>query len=261
MSIPRNLSKLAEGANSSGVLGVTFGGTNANNAADARTNLGLGSAATQASTAFATAAQGTLADNAVSALTSNDGSVVISTTGTSKDLSVGVAGSTATLISQVRNETGATLTKGTVVYISGAASNKALVTKALATSDATSAQTYGVVQADISNNNNGGRNQTHAKGSPTLYAKTSPPEVTHSDQIFMSANSQSNAVQKDDLEMTGLPNLKNVKKSDHKAMIQRLTMYNYNMQNNSAVSKKNPLITHVLGGTSTGGSGVSNLQS
>jgi hypothetical protein len=60
--------------------------------------------------------------------------------------------------------------------------------------------------------------------------------------------------------MTGLPNLKNLKKSDHKAMIQRLTMYNYNMQNNSAVQKKNPLITHVLGGTSTG-SGGSNLQS
>jgi len=114
--------------------------------------------------------------------------------------------------------------------------------------------------ARISNNNNGGRNQTHAKGSPTLYAKTSPPEVTHSDQIFMSANSQLNAIQRDDLEMTGLPNLKNVKKSDHKAMIQRLTMYNYNMQNNSAVQKKNPLITHVLGGTSTG-SGGSNLQS
>jgi hypothetical protein len=155
MSIPRNLSKLAEGADSSGVLGVTYGGTNANNAADARTNLGLGSAATEDITDFATAAQGTLADNALSALTSNDGSVVISTTGTSKDLSVGVAGSTGTLISQVRNETGATLTKGTVVYISGAASNKALVSKALASADATSAQTYGVVQADIPHNQNG----------------------------------------------------------------------------------------------------------
>jgi len=116
---------------------------------------GLGTAATQNSTAFATAAQGATADTAIQTLTSVDGSVVISPTGTTRDLSVGVAGSTATLISQVRNETGATLTKGTIVYISGASGNKALVSKAIATGDATSAQTYGVVQADISNNNNG----------------------------------------------------------------------------------------------------------
>jgi hypothetical protein len=125
------------------------------NVVTARTNLGLGTAATTNSTAYATAAQGTLADNAVSAITSNDGSVVISPTGTIRDLSVGLAASTATLISQVRNETGATLTKGTVVYISGASGNKALVSKAIATGDSTSAQTYGMVQADITNNNNG----------------------------------------------------------------------------------------------------------
>jgi hypothetical protein len=125
------------------------------NVVSARANLGLGTAATTNSTAYATAAQGTLADNAVSAITSNDGSVVITTTGTSRDLSVGIAGSTATLISQVRNQTGATLTKGTLVYITGANGSKALVSKALATGDATSAQTYGMVQADISNNQNG----------------------------------------------------------------------------------------------------------
>jgi len=116
---------------------------------------GLGTAATQNSTAFATAAQGILADNAISSITSADGSVVISPTGTVRDLSVGTALNTATLIAQVRNETGATLTKGTVVYVSGAASNKALVSKAIANADATSAQTFGVIQADISNNNNG----------------------------------------------------------------------------------------------------------
>jgi hypothetical protein len=54
-----------------------------------------------------------------------------------------------------RNETGSTLTKGTVVYISGGAGNKPLLSKALATSDATSAQTMGIVTADISNNQNG----------------------------------------------------------------------------------------------------------
>lgn len=66
-----------------------------------------------------------------------------------------VAGQAGTLVRQVRNETGSTLTKGTIVYISGAAGNKALVSKGLATNDATSAQTFGVVQADISHNNNG----------------------------------------------------------------------------------------------------------
>jgi hypothetical protein len=120
-----------------------------------RTSLGLGTAATTDSTAYATSAQGATADTAIQTLTSIDGSVVISTTGTTRDLSVGVAGSAATLIAQVRNETGATLTKGTVVYINGASGNKALVTKAIATGDATSAQTFGVIQADITNNNNG----------------------------------------------------------------------------------------------------------
>lgn len=59
------------------------------------------------------------------------------------------------LITEVYNETGATLVKGTVVYINGGHGNLPTVTKALATSDATSAQTYGVVQLDITNNNNG----------------------------------------------------------------------------------------------------------
>jgi hypothetical protein len=55
----------------------------------------------------------------------------------------------------VRNETGATLTKGTVVYISGASGNKATVSKAIATSDATSAQTFGLIYEDLPNNQNG----------------------------------------------------------------------------------------------------------
>ena len=115
----------------------------------------LGTASAQDVGYFATAAQGTLADNAVSAITSSDGSVIISPTGTIRDLSVGTAASTGNLISQVRNETGGVLTKGTVVYISGAAGNKAVVSKAIATGDSTSAQTYGMVQADIPNNQNG----------------------------------------------------------------------------------------------------------
>lgn len=59
------------------------------------------------------------------------------------------------LITEVYNSTGATLTKGTVVYINGGQGNLPTVTKAQANSDATSAQTYGVVQSDITNMNNG----------------------------------------------------------------------------------------------------------
>ena len=63
--------------------------------------------------------------------------------------------STRTLISEVRNQTGATLTKGTAVYISGASGNKATVSKAIANTEATSAFTFGIVQNNISNNANG----------------------------------------------------------------------------------------------------------
>lgn len=58
----------------------------------------------------------------------------------------------STLVREVKNMTGATLTKGTVVYISGANGNKALVSKALATTDALSSRTFGMLQSDILNN-------------------------------------------------------------------------------------------------------------
>jgi hypothetical protein len=66
-----------------------------------------------------------------------------------------ITGQAGTLVREVRNVTGATITKGTVVYINGASGNKPTVAKALATSDATSAQTFGLIQADIPNNSNG----------------------------------------------------------------------------------------------------------
>lgn len=59
------------------------------------------------------------------------------------------------LITEVYNSTGATLSKGTIVYINGGQGNLPTVTKAIATGDATSAQTYGVVQSDITDMNNG----------------------------------------------------------------------------------------------------------
>jgi len=67
----------------------------------------------------------------------------------------GVINEAQNLITEVYNKTGATLTKGTIVYINGGQGNLPSVTKALATGDSTSAQTYGIVRNDITNNNNG----------------------------------------------------------------------------------------------------------
>lgn len=66
-----------------------------------------------------------------------------------------IAGQSGTLVREIRNTTGATLTKGTVVYINGANGNKPTVAKAIATGDSTSAQTFGIIQADLANNSNG----------------------------------------------------------------------------------------------------------
>ena len=92
---------------------------------------------------------------ALDTITSTDGSVTVSGTGTTRDLSVAVASSTYNVLVQVRNTTGATLTKGTVVYISGATGQIPTVTKAIATTDGSSAQTLGMITADLANNSNG----------------------------------------------------------------------------------------------------------
>lgn len=59
------------------------------------------------------------------------------------------------LVTQVRNTTGATVTKGTVIYLNGSSGTLPLIAKAQANSEASSTGTYGVVQDDISNNANG----------------------------------------------------------------------------------------------------------
>ena len=91
----------------------------------------------------------------LSDITSNDGTVTLTKVGPIVDLSVAIAAATENVIVQVRNNTGATLTKGTVVYINDALGQLPTVAKALATSDATSAQTLGMISADLANNSNG----------------------------------------------------------------------------------------------------------
>ena len=80
----------------------------------------------------------------------NDGADGVNPFITLADIPVGAEAST--LVREVKNMTGATLTKGTVVFISGANGNKALVQKAIATTDALSARTFGLLQSDILNN-------------------------------------------------------------------------------------------------------------
>ncbi len=134
-----------------GVLALTNGGTGATTASGARTALGLGTAATTNATDYATAAQGTKADTAVQTVASADGSVTVTGT-TAIDLAVAA---TTNMIARVRNNTGSTLTKGTAVYINGAVGQLPTVAKARADTDATSAQTLGIMSADVANNTNG----------------------------------------------------------------------------------------------------------
>ena len=56
---------------------------------------------------------------------------------------------------RVNNRTGATLSKGTAVYLSGSQENRITVAKAIATSDPTSANTFGIVAESIANNQSG----------------------------------------------------------------------------------------------------------
>ena len=95
------------------------------------------------------------AENTVTSIASADGSVIVTTTGSVVDLAVSQTSPASVLVEQVRNTTGATLTKGTAVYISGATGQLPTVSKALATSDATSAQTLGLITSDLANNSNG----------------------------------------------------------------------------------------------------------
>jgi hypothetical protein len=83
-----------------------------------------------------------------------EGQILAKNSATDYD-TVWIDNTTATIQTIVRNETGAQLDKGTVVYVSGAASNKALVSKAQANSEATSSKTFGILAEDIPHNQNG----------------------------------------------------------------------------------------------------------
>lgn len=61
----------------------------------------------------------------------------------------------ANLVTNVRNQTGATIPAFRVVYISGATGNKPLVSLASATMESTSSKTFGITSVSIANNSTG----------------------------------------------------------------------------------------------------------
>lgn len=77
--------------------------------------------------------------------------------GVAEALGGGAAPSTTaeTLLCVGRNQTGSTLSKKTVVYISGASGNRPLLSKSIANSEATSSKTFGILQQDILHNGTG----------------------------------------------------------------------------------------------------------
>jgi hypothetical protein len=80
----------------------------------------------------------------------NDGEDGVNPFITALDIPIG--GEASTLVREVKNMTGETLTKGTIVYISGANGNKILVSKAQASSESLSSRTFGLLQSNILNN-------------------------------------------------------------------------------------------------------------
>ena len=140
-TVPTFLSVSGSPITTSGTLAITLSGT-----ALPVANGGTG----------ATTAGGALTSlGAIGSIASADASIVVTQVGSAIDLSVSQTSPASVLVEQVRNATGATLTKGTAVYISGATGQIPTVSKALATGDSTSAQTLGVITADIANNSNG----------------------------------------------------------------------------------------------------------
>lgn len=66
-----------------------------------------------------------------------------------------IVANTEKLLCVVRNQTGATLPKKTVVYISGATGNRPLVSKSIANTELGSSKTFGILQQDILHNGTG----------------------------------------------------------------------------------------------------------
>lgn len=120
---------------------------------NAYTNLGLGSVVTHNYSDFATPAD-------VAALQATDASLQTQingkmTTATYDSDADGIVDTAETIVFVGRNSTGSTITKGQIVYISGALGGRPTISLAKADAEATSAGTIGAAAADIPNNTDG----------------------------------------------------------------------------------------------------------
>jgi hypothetical protein len=93
-------------------------------------------------------------------VTTVGGTSPISASGTtaitiSIDSSILTAENATRIRTYVRNTTASTITKGSVVYLDGSNGTVPSIKNALANADATSARTFGIVEADIATNSNG----------------------------------------------------------------------------------------------------------
>jgi hypothetical protein len=144
-----------------GTLAVANGGTGATTATTARSNLGAAASGANADITSMTAITGGISSPdfvqfdttatvtpATGRLYFNDGEGGLSYTLKGGNVVQEVGQSQQVL---VYNGTGATLTKGQVVYSNGAQGQRPTVALALATSDATSARTLGIVAESIAN--------------------------------------------------------------------------------------------------------------
>jgi hypothetical protein len=115
-----------------------------------------------------------------------EGQILLKASDTSYD-TVWADNSAVTLTATVRNETGATLSKGTVVYINGGAGNKPLVVKASASTESGSSKTFAILAQDIPTNQNGqavtmgllkGIDTTGFSAGSNLWLSTTPGAIT-----------------------------------------------------------------------------------
>ena len=148
-----------------GTLDVDNGGTGATTAANARTNLGAAASGTNTDITSMTGVTGGIStpdfiqfDTAVGATTAVGKEYWDDSSG---GLSYGMKGGNVTqntgqqTYQRVYNTTGATIAKGSVVYVTGSSGTRITVAKAQATADATSATVLGVTAEAIANNSEG----------------------------------------------------------------------------------------------------------
>lgn len=147
-----------------GILPIANGGTNASTASGARTNLGAAASGANSDITSLSGITGGIStvdfityDTAINT-TPTAGQVGWNTTFGTNTRALGngtVILDGMDVVVYARNDETTTLTKGTVVYISGATGDHASVKRAINTGDSTSAMTIGFVKDDIAAGANG----------------------------------------------------------------------------------------------------------